>query len=135
MAEESKVILAAIEALHAKVDAATPPKSTWDALEKAIEAPAPMREKEVSLLGLDSLAPAPVKWFSKFMIWQHPDPAVRKEAVNTLVRRTMQVLSLSTTLLVIYLTSLMGRLESKINHPVVRTVTIQVDSADAGADQ
>lgn len=92
-----------------------------------------IREKEPSLLGLDSKAPGPIKAFSRFMIWQYPNETARKEAVNALVRRTMQLVSLLTALLSLYLASVITRLESKLPE---RVFIIEAPvSVDAGADQ
>lgn len=126
MAEESK-LLSEIQALRDEIKKATPPDSVWTAMTRHIEGPP--REKEPSLLGLESSAPPPVKWFSRFMIWTYPDKAARTEAVNVVVRRTMQVVSLLTAALTIYLTSVVSRLESRPAPVFTR------DIQDAGADQ
>lgn len=91
-----------------------------------------IRDKEPSLLGLDSKAPGPVQAFSRFMIWQYPDEAARKEAVNAFVRRTMQLVSLITAALALYLASVVSRLEAKLPE---RVFIIEAPAADAGADQ
>lgn len=93
-----------------------------------------MRDKEPSLLGLESKAPPPVRWFSRFMIFAFPDEAARTAAVNTVVRRTMQVVSLVTAALVLYLTSAVSRLEQKQQPERIFVITA-TPPVDAGADQ
>lgn len=92
-----------------------------------------IRDKEPTLLGMGSKAPGPVKAFSRFMIWQYPDEAARKEAVNALVRRTMQLVSLCTAALSLYLASVITRLEAKVSAPTEKIFVIPIP--DAGADQ
>lgn len=109
--------------------------STSDPVTVGYAAPVEIRAKEVSLLGLDSKAPAPIQWFSRFMIWQHPDPKERKEAVNTFVRRTMQIVGLVTGLLVLHLTASMSAMEAKLANVTDRqgVTTVTTPSLDASA--
>ena len=120
MAEESKV-LAELAALREEMKKATPPPSTWDALEKAIETP------DVEAMIKKSLPPA--------SFWTSIEKSVEKVPVDeraAFIRRVMTFVSVA---LVAATAWLAGRSGTPQVVYIERTPVPAPVVVDAGADQ